>query len=35
VVVRNMSDGTQEEIAFSELFTRLFSKLPTLMQIGG
>ncbi len=33
-VVRNMDDGAQEEIPFDELFMRLFSKLPTLMQIG-
>lgn len=32
-VVRNMDDGAQEEIPFDELFMRLFSKLPTLMQI--
>lgn len=34
VVVRSMSDGSQEEIPFAELFMRIFSKLPTLMQIG-
>jgi len=35
VIVRSMGDGTQEEIPFDELFMRLFSKLPTLMHIGG